>query len=253
MSGKRDYYYSDQNNSSSSSSSSTALTRPVRRHLVNVYLTLAAMCAIATIGSQVSNYFGPSSSTLGSLGAVGSVTMFRYTSINSRRRWALLAAYSISSGIALSAFLSMFLHVDPTGDLIFLALSSAVLIFLGFSGSALMAERRSMLYVGAFASSILSVLLWLSLANVFFLRSSSIFSVELYAGLLVFSGFVIYDTQMIVERASAGVLDIPGHAMELFMDLYSLFLRLANILMKKEIDRENEKKRKRVNRLRRDY
>lgn len=63
----------------------------------------------------------------------------------------------------------------------------------------------------------------------------------------------MYDTQMIVERASAGVLDIPGHAMELFLDLYSLFLRLANILMKKEIDRENEKKRKRVNRLRRDY
>lgn len=92
MSGKRDYYYSEQ--SSSSSSSSTTLTRPVRRHLVNVYLTLAAMCAIATIGSQVGDYFGPSSSTLGSLGAVGSVTMFRYTSMNSRRRWGLLAVKS---------------------------------------------------------------------------------------------------------------------------------------------------------------
>lgn len=63
----------------------------------------------------------------------------------------------------------------------------------------------------------------------------------------------MYDTQMIVERASAGVLDIPGHAMELFLDLYSLFIRLANILMKKEVDRENEKKRKRVNRLQRDW
>lgn len=70
-----------------------------------------------------------------------------------------------------------------------MALSSAVLIFLGFSFSAVMAERRSMLYVGAFASSILSVLLWLSLANVFFIRSSSIFSLELYTGLLVFAGF----------------------------------------------------------------
>lgn len=63
----------------------------------------------------------------------------------------------------------------------------------------------------------------------------------------------MYDTQMIVERASAGAMDIPGHAMELFMDLYSLFIRLANILMKKEIDRENEKKRKRANRLQRDF
>jgi hypothetical protein len=78
---------------------------------------------------------------------------------------------------------------DPSGNIIFMALSSAVLIFLGFSGSALMADRRSMLYVGAFASSVLSVLLWLSLANAFILRSSSVFSFELYAGLLAFAGF----------------------------------------------------------------
>lgn len=62
----------------------------------------------------------------------------------------------------------------------------------------------------------------------------------------------MYDTQMIVERASAGVMDIPGHAMELFMDLYSLFIRLAHIFMKKETDRENDKRKKRANRLQRD-
>lgn len=64
----------------------------------------------------------------------------------------------------------------------------------------------------------------------------------------------MYDTQMIVERASAGSMDIPGHAMELFMDLFSLFVRLANILLKKEMDRENEKRKKRRgNRLERDW
>ena len=55
----------------------------------------------------------------------------------------------------------------------------------------------------------------------------------------------MYDTQMIVERASAGSMDIPGHALELFMDLFSLFIRLANILMKKEMEKEEEKKRRR--------
>jgi FtsH-binding integral membrane protein len=63
---------------------------------------------------------------------------------------------------------------------------------------------------------------------------------------------VVYDTQMIVERASQGILDVPGHAMELFMDLYSLFIRLANIFLKKEQDRERRDKRRRVNRLERD-
>lgn len=73
-----------------------------------------------------------------------------------------------------------------------MALSSAVLIFLGFSLSAVMSERRSALYIGAFASSALGILMWLSLANMFFIRSSSIFSIELYVGLLAFAGFGKY-------------------------------------------------------------
>ena len=82
MSGKQQYY--------SSESSSTTLTRPVRRHLVNVYLTLAAMCAIATAGFRAGDYLGVAGSTVGSLGAVASVSLFRYTAINSRSRWSLL-------------------------------------------------------------------------------------------------------------------------------------------------------------------
>ncbi|KAI7908295.1 inhibitor of apoptosis-promoting Bax1-domain-containing protein [Cokeromyces recurvatus] len=247
MSGKQHYNWDYNNNSNS-------LSRPVRRHLINVYLTLAAMCAIATMSTQVGNYLGLLSSPISSIGAVASASMFRFTMPNSRNRWILLILYSIFSGIALTTFVSFFLNWDPSGNIVFMALSSAVLIFLGFSLSAVMANRRSMLYIGAFSSSILSVLLWLSLANSFFIRSTSVFSLELYAGLLAFAGFVMYDTQMIVEHASAGLMDIPGHSMELFMDLYSLFIRLAQILLKKEMDRENEKRKKKSpNRLRRNY
>lgn len=54
----------------------------------------------------------------------------------------------------------------------------------------------------------------------------------------------MYDTQMIIDRANAGIMDIPGHAIELFMDLYALFVRFANIFLKKEIERENDKRRR---------
>lgn len=65
--------------------------------------------------------------------------------------------------------------------------------------------------------------------------------------ILVTHGYfiVMYDTQMIVERASAGSMDIPGHAIELFMDLFSLFIRLANILLKKQMEREGNERKKR--------
>ncbi|KAI9279981.1 inhibitor of apoptosis-promoting Bax1-domain-containing protein [Sporodiniella umbellata] len=224
------------------------LTQPVRRHLVNVYLTLAAMCAIATMSSQWGGRFGPNGSSIGSIGAVASGTMIRYTSFNSASRWALLFTYSLFSGVAISALVSHILHWDHSGMLIFRALSSSVLVFLIFSFSATMSNRRNIMYIGALASSALGLLIWLSLANVLFIQSSNLFSFELYAGLLAFAGFVMYDTQMIIERASSGIMDIPGHAIELFMDLYALFIRLASIIMKREMDREDDRRRRRSER-----
>ncbi|KAI8991300.1 inhibitor of apoptosis-promoting Bax1-domain-containing protein [Mycotypha africana] len=250
MSEKRSYY----GYNSSSSSNSNLISRPVRRHLLHVYLTLAAMSAIATMSTQLGDYLGPVGSTIGSLGTVLSILLFRFTAPNSRNRWALLLAYSVSIGIGLASFLTFFTHWDSSGNIVFMALSSAVVIFLGFSASAVLADRRSMLYVGGLVSSILAVLFWLSLANSLFIRSQSILSLEMYGGLIAFAGFVLYDTQMIIERASAGLTDVPGHSMELFMDLYALFVRLLEIFLKKELDKEEDRKRKkRQNRLRRDY
>ncbi|RCH92764.1 hypothetical protein CU097_006703 [Rhizopus azygosporus] len=240
MSEKPNHYYYN----SSNYNNNNALSRPVRRHLVNVYLTLAAMCAIATFGSHIGDYLGPSGTSIGSVGALGSMSMIRFTSINSNNRWGLLLAYSIFSGIAISTFISFILNWDPTGNIVFLSLTSAALVFLGFTLSALTSSRRSTMYIGALASSAISVLLWLSLANLFFFQSSNLFSFELYAGLLAFAGFVMYDTQMIIDRANAGIMDIPGHAIELFMDLYALFVRFANIFLKKEMERENDKRRR---------
>jgi hypothetical protein len=85
MSQKQQYF-----GSPSSSSNTNTLSQPVRRHLVNVYLTLAAMCAIATAGTQVGDYLGAAGSPIGTLGAFTSVSMFRYTTPRSRNRWALL-------------------------------------------------------------------------------------------------------------------------------------------------------------------
>ena len=74
----------------------------------------------------------------------------------------------------------------------------------------------------------------MSLVNMFFIGSSALFYVELYLGLLVFSAYVAFDTQMIIARHQDGDRDYIMHAQTLFIDFVQLFIRLLAILNDKE-------------------
>jgi Bax inhibitor 1 len=66
-------------------------------------------------------------------------------------------------------------------------------------------------------------------------------------GLLTACLYIIYDTQMIIERAERGDKDVITHAMTLFIDLFELFIRILQILLElqKSQEEENERKKRR--------
>lgn len=49
-------------------------------------------------------------------------------------------------------------------------------------------------------------------------------------GLLIACLYIIYDTQVIIERAENGDKDVPTHTMLLFIDLFDLFIKILRIL-----------------------
>lgn len=69
----------------------------------------------------------------------------------------------------------------------------------------------------------------------------------LYGGLMLMCGFVLYDTQLIVEKASRGDRDHVNHAMDLLIDFVGIFKRLLIIMLRNQQrrERDDDKRRRR--------
>ena len=64
-------------------------------------------------------------------------------------------------------------------------------------------------------------------------------------GLFLACLYIIYDTQVIIERAENGDKDVPTHTMTLFVDLFELFIRILSILIELNKDKERDDRRRR--------
>ena len=74
--------------------------------------------------------------------------------------------------------------------------------------------------------------------NLFF-HNQAIHSASLYLGLLIYAGYVLYDTQVILNKAKQGYDNAVGDALHLFLDFLGLFIRILIILN----NNNNKKKR----------
>lgn len=111
-------------------------------------------------------------------------------------------------------------------------ITGTTVVFVSFSISALLAERGRWLYLGGTLMSMLNIMILFSFANLF-LRSTFIYQAHLYLGLFVICGFVIYDTQLIIEKHHMGSRDFIMHSLDLFIDFVGIFRHLLVILTQK--------------------
>jgi len=146
-------------------------------------------------------------------------------------RVAQLLAFGFLQGASIGPLIQLALQMRPI--MIAEAFVATTLVFVCFSAAAYFTERRSYLYLGGFFGSALTVLLGLSLMRML-TASDTLFSLELYCGLALFVGFVMFDTQMIIEKRANGDEDFVWHAVELFIDFVAIFVRILIILMRKK-------------------
>lgn len=112
----------------------------------------------------------------------------------------------------------------------------------GLSTVAVCAPSDQFLYMGGPLAIGLGVVFASSMASMFLapttVLGAGIASISLYGGLLLFSGFLLYDTQRIVRKAETypamygGVqaYDPINNAISIYMDTLNIFIRLVSIL-----------------------
>ncbi|XP_072571474.1 probable Bax inhibitor 1 [Paramormyrops kingsleyae] len=214
-----------------------------QEHLKNVYSCLAVCMLVATAGSCVhcitQLFQGGLLSLLGSLAMMLWLTMTPHNHETEKKRLAILAGFAFFTGVGLGPTLDFAIAINPS--IIVTAFLGTSVIFVCFTLSALYAKRRSYLFLGGVLMSGLSILFLVSLFSMF-IGSAFPFKAHLYIGLAIICGFVLFDTQLIIEKAEMGDKDYIWHCVDLFLDFVTIFRKLMVILALNEKDKKKEKK-----------
>jgi len=210
----------------------------VQSHLGKVYGSLALAVLASAAGTRYALIFGFNSLLATILSFVLLIAFLmtpHHPSQPNLLRQSLFVAFSFVEGLAITPLMDSVLRMDGGKEIIAMAAISTLAIFTAMSLLAFFSQRRSYLYLGGMLMTGLNLLLFSSFAN-FFFRSPFLFDIELYFGLIVFVGYVVFDTQLIIEKASHGDDDHLAHSLELFLDVLNLFVRLVILLAKRKKD-----------------
>lgn len=222
----------------------TRLEAPVKQHLKNVYACLAMSTLAAGLGASLHLYTNILQA--GFLSAIGALVFF-FLLISTpddngkgmTKRVGYLLGFSTLTGVGTGPLLEHVILIDPS--IIVTAFIGTFVVFVSFTLCSLLSERGKWLYLGGILFTLLNSLMLMSLANLLF-GSTLLWNAQIYIGLVAMCGFVLYDTQAIIEKRRMGSKDFVAHSLDLFVDFIGIFKRLLIILTQKE--QESRKKRR---------
>jgi len=213
-------------------SQETAITPDVRRHLTKVYGTLMAGAGFAAGGAIV----GAMAPAVAVAGLIGSLVGVIALAFMDRSRVTLRQNIFLGVTGLMGASIGPLLAATAPG-VVFAAALGSMAIFGGFTLAALRAKRKSMLMLGGPLMGGMFFILAASLSSIFLpllgVTSPAIlgalYNINLYGGLALFSLFIAYDTQAMIENYHAGDDDHVSPALNMFLNVFNIFIRLIQI------------------------
>ena len=200
-------------------------------HLRNVYANLMTCTAVCALGMYL-NAYTIISGFLMSMASmiVMAYAMYKVTNIyeNENTRMGYLWALAFGMGFLVGPVMHHLAEFEPM--ILVQAVSYTSIVFGSFTAIAMFSKRRSYLFLGGIISSMVSCMFWYRTLSWLFgyaKYSSEFGMIYMMSGLFIACLYIIYDTQMIIEKAERGNKDVPTHTMILFVDLFDLFIKIV--------------------------
>ena len=163
----------------------------MKKYVSQVYLVLTGTVFAACIGTFLNIGFGIGGMGTGFLGFL-LILYIAFSPKSSTYRLPALLGFGLLEGMSLGPLVELVASIDPS--IVLTALVATIGIFVSFSLAAFYADKRMFMYLGAGLGSCLMFLLLGSILSFFGIGREFFFNLNLYLGLLVFMGYVVYDT-----------------------------------------------------------
>ncbi|KAJ2092527.1 Inhibitor of apoptosis-promoting Bax1-related protein [Coemansia sp. RSA 986] len=215
--------------------SETADLRPrTQQQLLQVYTTLVSVIVFSMLGCFVAGRVPALGNhelvtLVGIVAGTVAVYVMRPTKENLQSRRLILWTVSWLIGTMIQPAVQVFFYYGNQ-DILYMALGTSFTLFASFAAVTMITPRRRVIYTVGTAISALASLSWISLI-MYFYPTHTLHCLAMLISLAFSCVSVVIHTHNILDQARSGAdLDPIVHALTLFNDLASIFVRILAIL-----------------------
>ncbi len=209
------------------SSTPRASALSANKVLRNTYALLSATLIFSALMAMVSTILnvGHGTSLACSVAALLLVWFVLPRTANSAAGIGVVFAFTGLLGFGLGPILNHYLNMAYGSEVIATSMGGTAIIFLGLSAYALITQR-DFSFLGGFLFAGLIVVLLASLAGIF-LNMPGLWLAINAAVILIFSGFILFDTSRIIN---GGVTNYIIATTSIYLSIYNIFIALLHLL-----------------------
>lgn len=200
---------------------------PSNHYLPAVLRTFALSLAFAVVGMMIGIFLPPALFMPLMIVEVGMLVVAFFLRRRKAISYTFLYVFTLISGITMYPVIAYYLQ-SMGANLVLVSLVSTTVVF---GGLALYATKtkRDLTFLRGFLFAALLALIVIGIYNIFSPLNSSAMLAFSFIGVLVFSGYVLYDFNR-MKQYGVSQEEIPLMALNLYLDFVNIFLYILRIL-----------------------